>query len=594
VRRLSEAAPLKDVSTPFMLGVSGHRDLTAGGVADLRDAVARFVDELRQLLPETPLRILVGMADGADLVVAQTAVDLGVSVEALLPMPLKDYAADFDAATFERLQQLLQQPQVRCVELTLPVGSAVAASAMPLRDQLYANLTATLVRRSSLMLAVWDGQGSTLPGGTADTVLRYLGARNDSNAQEKEIEFVAASAEFEAAERLVYWIPAARRSDGAPESAPLGEPCYLMGAGDNLVLQWPSMPAQMRQQLIELNHYNDDARTLASDGRLPPVDSLARELPPGLPPSKQPMLAAIDQEYGKADALARHFQRYSDRLFRVFGFMTFTMGLAYLIYEKVLDSAFLLGVYVSVLLGSTGIYYLYEGRHWFAKHLSYRALAETMRAKYYLHLAGADERVDAAEILALSGIDRFKGFGWVGCVLKSLEPPDAGAASGLRALAEHSQHVEQVWINNQHRYFTARVARLERSNRRTTRLKRIAFVLVLLAIIALFVLNKYVKLADSQLGIPLHNALTFFMGFFAVMLGAWELHQEKMATRELLWQYRNQLSHFTRTRLELEHIRSASRRAEVLAALGKDSLMECYLWTIHRYHREHEPPTAAG
>jgi len=32
------------------------------------------------------------------------------------------------------------------------------------------------------------------------------------------------------------------------------------------------------------------------------------------------------------------------------------------------------------------------------------------------------------------------------------------------------------------------------------------------------------------------------------------------------------------------------RRNEVLAGLGKDSLMESYLWTTHRYHREHEPP----
>lgn len=590
---MSEAPILKDVSTPFMLGVSGHRDLTAGGIADLRDAVARFVNELHQLLPDTPLRILVGMADGADLVVAQTAVDLGVAVEALLPMPLKEYAADFDAPTFQRLEALLRQPQVCCVELTLPASGAPLAGSTALRDQLYANLTATLVRRSSLMLAVWDGQGSTLPGGTADTVLRYLGARTDSNPQEAEIQFVAASEEFETAERLVYWIPAARRSEGAEDSAPLGEPCFLMGAGDNLVLQWPSMPAQLRQQLIDLNHYNEDARTLGSAGKLPAVDSLVRELPTELARSGQPTLEAIDREYGKADALARHFQRYSDRLFRVFGFMTFTMGLAYLIYEKVTESRLLLAIYMLVLLSSTGIYYLYQGRHWFAKHLSYRALAETMRAKYYLHLAGADERVDASEILALSGIDRFKGFGWVGYVLKSVEPPDLGARAGAAAPAEHPLHVEQAWIDNQHRYFTARVARLERSSRRTTRFKRIAFVSILLVIVALFLLGPVVRQLDVGLGIPLHDVLTFFMGFFAVMLGAWELHQEKMATRELLWQYRNQLGHFTRARLELQHIRSASRRAEVLAALGKDSLMECYLWTIHRYHREHEPPAAS-
>jgi len=81
----------------------------------------------------------------------------------------------------------------------------------------------------------------------------------------------------------VYWIPAARRSEGAEDSAPLGEPCFLMGAGDNLVLQWPSMPAQLRQQLIDLNHYNEDARTLGSAGKLPAVDSLVRELPLSLP-----------------------------------------------------------------------------------------------------------------------------------------------------------------------------------------------------------------------------------------------------------------------------------------------------------------------
>ena len=65
-----------------------------------------------------------------------------------------------------------------------------------------------------------------------------------------------------------------------------------------------------------------------------------------------------------------------------------------------------------------------------------------------------------------------------------------------------------------------------------------------------------------------------------------------MATRELLWQYRNQLVHFTRARRKLACITSQRRRNDVLVELGKDSLMESYLWTIHRYHREHEPPTS--
>ena len=96
------------------------------------------------------------------------------------------------------------------------------------------------------------------------------------------------------------------------------------------------------------------------------------------------------------------------------------------------------------------------------------------------------------------------------------------------------------------------------------------------------------------LGVPLRNMLTFSMGMLAVLLGVWELHQDKMATRELLWQYRNQLTHFSRARALLAHTSSVRRRNEVLAELGKDSLMESYLWAIHRYHREHEPPSAGG
>jgi len=92
-----------------------------------------------------------------------------------------------------------------------------------------------------------------------------------------------------------------------------------------------------------------------------------------------------------------------------------------------------------------------------------------------------------------------------------------------------------------------------------------------------------------MLGISLESTLTFVLGLPALVLGVWELHQNKMAVRELLSQYRNQLDHFSRARAQLAKTATAARRRQVLARLGKDSLMESYLWTIHRYHREHEP-----
>jgi hypothetical protein len=134
----------------------------------------------------------------------------------VLPMPLAAYAEDFDAAHLAALKTLLARPGVRCVELSPPAPAAGAAAggsaARMARDALYSNLTETLIRRSCLLLAIWDGRPSPLPGGTADTVLRYLGVRTPSDPAQSEIHYVAASEDMDAVDRLVYWAPTARTS----------------------------------------------------------------------------------------------------------------------------------------------------------------------------------------------------------------------------------------------------------------------------------------------------------------------------------------------------------------------------------------------
>ena len=573
-------------NSPFTVGVSGHRDLDGADLPRLREAVTDFVRQLKEHLPDTDLRLIVGMAAGADLLVAETAADLGVSVEAVLPMPLAHYAEDFDADTFACLQQLLRHPRVRCVELSTG-GAAAGPHTAAERDRMYANLTASLIRRSSLLLALWDGKVSRLPGGTADTVLRYLGVRSEEDSGSDELEFVASGEEADITERLVYWTPALR--SGSTAASVPGTPCYLWSGGERTLHVQQAMPAHFRRLLSELNAYNLEQRHLEGGA---PRSSLMDALPASVSAADRQRLQDIDDQYGKADALAVHYQHRSDRLFDLFGIMAFAMALAYLVYEKLTESRMLLLAYVTTLLTSLLVYYVLQGKRWFGKHLTYRALAETLRARFYLRLAGADQRVDAAEVLALSGIDRFRGFGWIVLVLKGIEPPDV-RDEPFRMLGEAAaRSVEQAWIDNQYAYFTRKVQRLERSSRRVARLRRTLFVAILLVISVLFLFGNALHHIDMGLGVPLRNILTFSMGLLAVLLGAWELHQDKMATRELLWQYRNQLTHFARARSQLAHTTTPRRRHAVLAELGKDSLMESYLWAIHRYHREHEPPAS--
>jgi hypothetical protein len=578
--------------SPFVVGVSGHRDLHPDTLPQLRVVLAQFLRQLRERLPDSDVRIMAGMATGADLLVVQTALALGFSVDAMLPMQLAQYAADFDQDSFALLRELLARPAVRCVELPLSARAEqdAAAAGISLQDARYSMLTQTLSHGSSLLIALWDGESSPLPGGTADTVLRYLGVRTDRNKDDTRLEILDAAAEHDLPTRLVYWIPVTRaRAGAAPDGGP---PSYLAGLSDNALLRLPTMPHRLQVHLRSLNAYNREYHRLANSWRSHGApDSLMRDLPASLAVSarERPALERIDAQYGKADALALYFQRRSDQLFTFFNLVAFLMGLAYLVYEKFFSTRLLLMAYLLILTSSAGLYYVLHKRHWFAKHLMCRALAETLRVKFYLRLASGEHLVDAEEVLSLSGVNRFHGFGWIGHVLISLESP----ASSSNAAGDNPRDgVNLAWIENQRKYFVRKVAQLHRSAVRTKWLKRVLFGIIIAVVLILLLLGESAA-QRSLFGISLENALTFVMGLVAVMLASWELHQNKMASRELLWQYRNQLKHFSRAGSQLARTFAASRRLEILAALGKDSLMESYLWTIHRFHREHEPPGRA-
>ncbi|GAC1456449.1 MAG: hypothetical protein PVSMB6_14240 [Steroidobacteraceae bacterium] len=583
--------PADNTMSPFVVGVTGHRDLHPDTLQHLRRQLEEILRRLKAQLPDSEVRIMAGMATGADLLVVQIALELGFGVDAMLPMRLEQYAADFDPESFAVLTSLLAHPAVSsfAIPLSAPAEESAAAAGISLRDARYVALSRTLTRGCSLLIALWDGESSPLPGGTADTVLRYLGVRSDRNMYDPQLQITDAPADHELPARLVYWIPAARAQPGpAPDQ---GAPCFLTGFSDNVLQRLPAMPRRLEVHLLSLNLYNREYRRLVHRWRSRPAqDSLIGGLPPAtaLSDCDRPTLERLDAQYGKADALAVYFQKHSDRLFTFFNFVAFAMGLAYLLYEKFFSTRTLLFVYLLILSSSAGLYYALHSRHWFAKHLMCRALAETLRVKFYLRLARAEHLLDAEEVLSLSGVNRFHGFGWIGHVLIALESPASGVYPGAGVAApEHA--VYRVWIENQRQYFIRKVAQLHRSLVRTKWLKRALFGVIVVVVSSLLWLGESAG-ERVVLGISIENALTFAMGLAAVTLASWELHQNKMANRELLWQYRNQLKHFSRAGSQLARTADPGRRLEILAALGKDSLMESYLWTIHRFHREHEPP----
>ena len=578
-------------NSPLVIGASGHRDVHADAIPLVSRCVEEFLADLKRRLPDTELRIMTGMAQGADLLVARAAVKAGWKVDAVLPMALERYMEDFDATSGAALRELLADPAVSCTVLPPPPGADPNAAHGAGRAVFYANLTHTLTAKCNLLLALWDGRTSRLAGGTADTVLRYLGARTHTGHDDSSIDFHAASSAAEPAwgPHFVYWVPTPR-GDGA---AVPGEPGYLTGIGENLLsAHGTAMPHSLAQQFAELNTYNREFERLRGKHAFEQLDSLLPTLGPIDSHADLEGLRQIDAEYGKADALAIYFQRHSDRLFRGFSYTASAMALLFLVYAKLWANGVLLSIYLTIMLLGVAVFHRLRSHQWFSKHLIYRVLAETMRIKFFLRAAGADRLVSATELINLTGIDQFYGFSWIGNLLKNVEPFDARETKGSVADRARLESIHRHWIVGQQEYFRRRVRRLERDHRRLEVLK--SAMLYATATFALILLVFAVPLHEHLLGaITWKDGVLFFMGLLPVWLGIWELYQNKMAMRELLWQYRNQLGHFTIAELQLSRSTAAGRYQEILAQVGKEALMESYLWTIHRYHREYEPPTAA-
>jgi cadmium resistance protein CadD (predicted permease) len=86
--------------------------------------------------------------------------------------------------------------------------------------------------------------------------------------------------------------------------------------------------------------------------------------------------------------------------------------------------------------------------------------------------------------------------------------------------------------------------------------------------------------------------LVFLMGLLPLWLALWELYQGKMAVRELAWQYSNQALLFSEASRRLEALENEDAKLTIIEELADTSLIEALQWTVHRFHRDHEPPTA--
>lgn len=572
---------------PLRIGVTGHRNLDPADVDHLRQTVEDLLVGLRQRLPGIHVELVSGMADGADRLAAEAALKAGMQVHALLPMPLEMYLSDFDEASREHLQALLSDPRVRTTELELPLGIDREAASVQgwARDALYVALAERLREGTSILLALWDGEDPGLPGGTGDTVLRYLGVVTKEGARSsRRLALPEAKAQAADGERPVFWVRT-RRTDAAAGTNGLAGFLGVADDGD-VVVTGPELPESLAEELDKLVDYARDATSRVNPAEHP--WGLVSDEALALRPVAAEALRAMDYEYRRADLLAVHHQQRSDRLFKAFSLMAAIMGLLFLVYAKIYPGKIFLAGYLVLFAGGFVLFSIATRGGWFTRHLMYRAVAESLRTRFYLSVAGVAPRGIEQHLMRLLGVRRIAGFSWIGHILRACTPFELGSTQDPKAGFDW---VRKSWIEDQYKYFKRKAHGLHHAHHRLERFKAVILAAMAIAVASLMMFKGY--LSETELfGLHLKTYLVFLLGLVPFWLGVWEIYQSKMAIKELGWQYQNQLFHLERAGSALRHPGSAKRSAHILDDTAERLLADTYLWTVQRFHREHEPPAA--
>ncbi|HEV2269325.1 MAG TPA: hypothetical protein VGR92_07705, partial [Steroidobacteraceae bacterium] len=516
-----------------------------------REHVCELFTQLRQRYPSTPLRIVTALAEGADRLVAEVALEGGH--ELLVPLPLEpaDYEHDFPASAAEFHAILRRVPPEQVFVLPRDPDSDDPQHPTPqhLREKRYRAVGMFLAQQSHLLLALWDGRPADSSAGTAAVVRMKL--EGPSGMPEAGLRPLDAE-------------------DGGPvyhiHTPRAGEP-----AGHA-----PRKPEWMFPQ------EGDEALFHTLCGRIERFNSepLRRSLAASLPEAAQALLPDIATRsvggrtlataFAAADLLARHYQRITRVVLRLTLLSAALLALIFEIYAEVLPWRVLPAGYLATFASLTAIL-LWQGRRDVqGRYLDYRALAEGLRVQFYWRLAGLPDSASSSYLR--KQLDELR---WIREALRAaaaLPPPETA----------HPELAIEHWIGGQAAYYADRAHSQRKRLHLLERRSRHFLGAGLIATAGLVLFWNQLESLPAW-----HRWIVVLMGFAPIGAALWETYAERLGLRTQVNQYARFAGIFSRAgrfaeRLERHPERHDRHHALValLRELGREALMENGDWVL--------------
>ena len=515
------------------LGVTGHRAaaIPAEALAPLTERIASAISALegaaRALAAReashfadcTPTFTMVSpLADGADQIAAEAALDRGFALQAVLPFPRAEHRADFAAPEALSRYDALLDRAATVLELPGERGHLLDAYVMAGR---------ATVAHCDVLIAVWDGLPQRGRGGTGEVVELAMtrGTPVVHVPVDATIPLALLWSAFDPSVITLRSEPTARRSFDEAEI-------------ERLLFALLAPPAEPRERGFLANFLTERRRRWRGRLEYPLLLAVAGVAPIGAsvlhdergaeatreewqryreacagPYGVQAALELLEGAYVWSDRLAtRYAQTY--RSGNVFNFLlaavAAVIGLSTLVLpfgQLALPAIELLVVLAIIFNTQVGL-----SREWHRRWLDYRQLAERlrpMRSLKLLGIAAPDAPGSAAYPVARRWIDWYAAGVW-----RAMACPDGAIGAGdahslARAVSGHE-------LAPQIRYHRGSAARMEQFDQRLDRVGTALFVLTILVSVASIVALLVAPAWAARMG----NWFTFFSAGLPAVGGA--------------------------------------------------------------------------
>lgn len=460
---------------PINISVTGHRDLVSSNISNYKQSAVEIIKKIKKEYPSSPINILTGLAEGADMIIADAALAEGCNIVAVLPFAPDEYIQTFsDDSIRDRFESLLMKS--KAVIDVSKINPKITG------DDRYIELGIYLVNNSQRMIAMWDGIFNGKAGGSSDVVKFALEGIPYNKRKNYHI--------LDLDDNIpVYHILTERLNPSKPaEEIEFLTDSNYSGYQVLYSKSWCDQGIDAAREyhnniLKRISTYNNDNKKV-SEAEI--KKSMGHVVDEEQQRNLSDEMKIMLREFAVSDVMASKFQKRTLWLLKLLLMGSFLVFFWVTLYDEILPKMTHLLLLVPIFFAFAYLVYkISQNKSIEAKYYEYRALSESLRVQFFWKTAYIKDNTYES-YPRKSECD----LGWVIFALSNIS-----FKANYKALDDEKKNnyelIKSNWIEDQLNFYKKRYVETEKKIKKQKRTILTFFTLGIVFVMAMFILQRY-------------------------------------------------------------------------------------------------------